>query len=172
MVTDEEYNALKERVKILEDRMKKLSDMIMRNDAPDPVEINDGSSDKKNKGFKKHKDKTKYLFNGNTYCKRRLVLECVKYYVNKNDITHYDDFIEVFPDDIQGSLGVIRNIDAADKYGNAKSRFFFRDDDIIKFEDGSYVVCSQWSNSNIEKFLKLADDLGLEIKVIKRKYNY
>ncbi len=37
-------------------------------------------------------------------------------------------------------------------------------------DDGNYVVCKQWDAVNIVKFLKLAQDLGFEIKSIERKY--
>ena len=167
MVTDEEYKALLARVDGLENKLKLLAQQysslymksdIQRIEKPEHEE------------HRKHKDVTKYDFKGIRYCKRQLVLECVKSYVMDNEITSFERLTDVFPDYIQGSMGVIKKVEEAEKYSNAKKRFFFSDQDVIHLDDGDYTVCSQWDAGNIKRFLDLAADLGLEITPIVRKY--
>lgn len=167
MVTDAEYKALKAKVDNLEKRLNLLaqqySALYMKQDIPRTQE---SSSDKP----KRHKDITKYEFNGEVYSKRQLVLECVKYYINNNSINSYSKLIDVFPDYIQGSLGIVKDVTVAERYSNASKRFFFADQDVIHMKEGNFVVCSQWDVNNIERFIVLASDLGINIKPIKRKY--
>ena len=122
MVTDEEYKALLERVDGLENKLKLLaqqySSLYMKRDIQ---RIGESEHEKQIK----HKDVTKYEFNGNIYCKRQLVLECVKKYVMDNDITSSRALNDIFPDYIQGSMGMIKRVEEAEKYSNAKKRFFF-----------------------------------------------
>ena len=167
MVTDEEYKALVSRVDELENRLKMLSQryssLFMKSDLLN-TEV------KKQQEHKKHKDVTRYEFEGKKYNKRQLVLECVKFYVKKKRIKDSEKLFEVFPDYIQGSLGVIKKIEDAERYANASKRFYFSDEDIVHLKDGDYVICSQWDSGNINRFIKLASDLGLEITPITRKY--
>ena len=168
MVTDAEYKALQAKVDILEKRLNSLAQQYSALYMKQDIEIaSDYSSDEP----QRRKDITKYEFNGEVYSKRQLVLECVKYYIKKKRIKKYSALIEVFPDYIQGSLGIIKDVTAAERYSNANKRFFFADQDIVHLDDGKYVVCSQWDVKNIQRFLELANDLGIEITPIKRKYN-
>ena len=86
MVTDAEYKALQAKVDNLEKRLNLLaqqySALYMKNDIPRESEYPSGEP-------KRHKDITKYEFNGELYSKRRIVLECVKYYIKKNKIKSY-----------------------------------------------------------------------------------
>ena len=73
------------------------------------------------------KDTTKYLFDGKLYCKRRIAFECVKKYVCDNRVNSYDELINVFPDYLQGSLGIIKPVEIAEKYSNAHRRLLYFD---------------------------------------------
>lgn len=168
MVTDEEYRELKKRVEELENKMKlmsqQLSTFYMRND------MHITSEGAKQQEQRKHKDVTKYLFKEKQFCKRELVLQCVKEYVKEHPELNAEQLIDVFPDYVQGSLGIVKRVVDAEWYTNAKKRFYFSDENIIHLSDGDYVVCTQWDAGNIGKFLKLAEDLGFEIQPITRKY--
>ena len=168
MVTDEEYRELKKRVDELEDKIKlmsqQLSTFYMRND------MRITSNPVKQQEQRKHKDVTKYLFKERQLCKRELVLQCVKDYVKEHPEVNAEQLIDVFPDYVQGSLGVVKRIEDAEWYTNARKRFYFSDENIIHLSDGNYVVCTQWDAGNIGKFLKLAEDLGFVIQPITRKY--
>ena len=161
MVTDSQYKELEKRVEELEKKLNYMSQQFSRlmflGDKPsDPVRISVESK----------KDTTKYLLDNKLYCKRRVAYECVRKYVDENDIKTYDEIIKVFPDHLQGSLGVIKPIEMAEKYSNAHRRFYFSDEDILLFDDKRYVVCSQWEKKNISKLLKVASDLGYQIQAV------
>ena len=104
------------------------------------------------------KDFSKYIFEGNTYGKSRLVLAVVKKYVEDHHPVTFDELEKAFPSSIQGSLGVVRRIeDVSDKYkgiGGVK-RYFV--DDIISLASGEQViVCTQFGAHNTERFVEHA----------------
>ena len=161
LVTDSQYKELQYKVNVLEKKVQELSlqlsRLILKNDAL-PVQSVKSQTAKK--------DTTKYMLDGKQYCKRRIVYECVRKYVDENKITKYEELIKVFPDYLQGSLGVVKPIDLAEKYSNAHRRFYFNDDDIIELEGKQYVVCAQWEKKNIGKILTVASSLGYQINTI------
>lgn len=168
MITDEEYLELKKRVEDLEKKITLMAQQItpfsLRNDMPSTSESTNHQE------RRKRKDVTKYLFRERQLCKRELVLQCVKEYVRDHPGLNAEQLTEVFQDYVQGSLGIVKRIEDAELYTNAKKRFYFSDENIIHLSDGDYVVCSQWDAGNIGRFLKLAEDIGFEIRPITRKY--
>ena len=151
MVTDEQYKDLLKRVETLEKRYSTWFSIIatldLNNDPPRVERL--GAS--KTKAIMP-RDRTKYKFFGKIYCKRQLVLEVIKRYVNDHRPTK-QELSAVFPDRLQGALGVIQLASVADHYKGAKKRFFFADTDRIILEDDCYVVCSQWEAKNIAQFI-------------------
>ena len=115
------------------------------------------------------KDFSKYVFEGNTYGKSRLVLAVVKKYVEDHHPATFDELEEAFPSSIQGSLGVVRRIgDVSDKYkgiGGVK-RYFV--DDVIGLASGEQViVCTQFGAPNTEKFVEhVINNIGYTISKI------
>lgn len=115
------------------------------------------------------KDFSKYVFEGNTYGKSRLVLAVVKKYVVDHHPATFDELEKAFPSSIQGSLGVVRRIgDVSDKYkgiGGVK-RYFV--DDVIELASGEQViVCTQFGAPNTEKFVDHAvNNFGYLIKKV------
>ena len=115
------------------------------------------------------KDFSKYVFEGNTYGKSRLVLAVVKKYVEDHHPATFDELEKAFPGSIQGSLGVVRRIDdVSDKYkgiGGVK-RYFV--DDVIGLASGEHViVCTQFGAPNTEKFVEHAvNELGYSIEKV------
>ena len=171
MITDQEYKELSNRVSDLEKRLsyltKKLDSVFLKNDISgfdNKPTANRSSEDRR------RKDTTQYEFRGQLYSKRQLVLECIKAYVSDNGISSSSELIDVFPDYVQGTLGVFREVKAAEKYSDARRRFFFDDQDVIVLDDGVFVVCKQWDKDNIGSFLALAKDLGYEIVPRPKKY--
>lgn len=168
MVTDEQYRLLSERVTELENKLnllsRKYSEMIMRNSVAS-YKI-DNTGERKNK----HRDKTKYLFEGKVLSKRELVYNCVKSYVsNANDAT-IDALKRKFPDYVQGPLGIVVKASDAERYADCNKRFWFDDERVLFLENIPCVVCKQWSINNIDRFINLANDLGFEISKIEMKY--
>ena len=103
------------------------------------------------------KDFSKYIFNGETFVKRRLVLAVVRQYVDDYRPATFDELKEAFPDYLQGSLGVVKLIDeVSDKYkgiGGAK-RYFVNENEIIRLPSGERaIVCTEWGAHDTEKFV-------------------
>lgn len=108
------------------------------------------------------RDFSDYSFNGEKYRKGRLVLAVVKKYVEENPNVAYKGLKAAFPDNLQGSLGVVisKNDFLAKNKKNKtlNSRYYINTGDSIKLSDGTEVyVCSQWGGStNFPNFLKHA----------------
>ena len=116
------------------------------------------------------KDFSKYLFEGMTYGKSRLVLAVVQRYVEDYHPATFDELEKAFPSTLQGSLGVVKRIeDVSDKYkGNGGvKRYFIKEDEIIHLSSGEQViVCTQWGINNTERLIKHVLEYGYNIKQI------
>lgn len=114
------------------------------------------------------KDWTKYSLDGGmTYCgKGKFVYHIVKEFLEKNPNITYNQLIQVFPDSLQGSYGVIRSIhqlqtskhDAED----LKSRYVMSNKLMTK-DNVEFVVCNQWGKYNFENILNLLKKWGWNI---------
>ena len=113
MVTDEQYRTLLERVSNLESRLasmsRQFSAMLMRRDTFEETPRHKESTSVR-------RDRTRYRFDGKLLCKRRLVLECIKKYVADKNVTSSKTLREAFPDYIQGSLGIVKDTNEAERY--------------------------------------------------------
>ena len=117
------------------------------------------------------KDFSKYLFEGMTYGKSRLVLAVVQRYVEDYHPATFDELEKAFPNTLQGSLGVVKRIeDVSDKYkGNGGvKRYFIKENEIIHLNsDEQVIVCTQWGASNTEKFVEHAvNNFGYSIEKV------
>ena len=115
------------------------------------------------------KDFSKYIFEGNTYGKSRLVLAVVKKYVDEHHPATFDELKKAFPDSLQGSLGVVRRIeDVSEKYkGNGGVKRYFVDDIISLASGEQVIVCTQFGAPNTERFVEHAmNKLGYDISKI------
>jgi hypothetical protein len=115
------------------------------------------------------KDFSKYMFDGRTYGKSRLVLAVVKKYVEDHHPATFDELEKAFPSSIQGSLGVVRRIeDVSEKYkGNGGVKRYFVDDIIILASGEQVIVCTQFGAPNTEKFVEhVINKLGYAISKI------
>jgi len=95
--------------------------------------------------------------------KRKLVLKIVQDYVEKNNPS-YVQLKKMFPDDLQGSKGMIRNV-GSDKYD--ANRFFYNDQ--IQVNDQVCVVSNQWGTENTKTFIEYATYLGYSIEKVDGK---
>ena len=113
----------------------------------------------------KTRDKTKYIIDGRTCLKNRLVLEVVKKYVSEHSGITFDELRDVFYDKLQGSFGVVRM--KSDIEQQKQIRYFYKDEDTITLDGGTKVVVSnQWGKDNIKAFVILAKSFGYEIQEI------
>lgn len=120
------------------------------------------------------RDTTKYNFNGkNQLAKNRLVLEVIKKYVQDNKEVTYQELKEIFPDKLQGSIGVIKSEDDLfvweknKKESNKREKRFFIDEPINLVDNNKIYVCTEWGSGrkeNINSFIKyIRDNLNYEI---------
>ena len=107
--------------------------------------------------------------------KNRIVLEIVKQYIAKNSNITYNELIQVFPDDKQGSTGVLKNEEALIAWENdgrtekRKKRFFIEPNDAVLLNSDKIYVCNQWGDSqdnpNFKPFIEYArNKLGFNIE--------
>ena len=115
------------------------------------------------------KDFSKYVFEGNTYGKSRLVLAVVKKYVEDHHPATFDELEKAFPSSIQGSLGVVRRIeDVSDKYkGIGGVKRYFVGDVICLASGEEVIVCTQFGATNTNDFVNHAvNELGYSIEKV------
>ena len=104
------------------------------------------------------RDTRKYQFEGVKLGKGRLVLEVIKYYIEKHPLTTYSELEKTFPKTCQGSkYGVFDSLEIANSIASeGRTRHFLKPEDIIKLKDGPIAVCNQWGIGNIGKFIDAA----------------
>ena len=76
----------------------------------------------------------------------RTVLAVVKKYINEHKQVTYKKLKEIFPDSLQGSIGVLKNQSDYDDYINrtttGEKRFFL--DEIFEISNDKIYVCTEW----------------------------
>lgn len=135
-------------------------------------------------------DYTKYHFNGKRdLSKNRLVLEVVRKYINDNPDIDYVTLKKIFPNYLQGSIGVIKNVSEIEEWENdgrnetRSDRFFINENDVLTLKNDKVYVSSQWGIKNTPNFINyVKKNLDYEIMYTKeyitnnseqndRKYN-
>jgi hypothetical protein len=106
------------------------------------------------------KDYTKYIFNGQTYAKSRLVLAVIQDYVIRNPITTYNELQQIFPNILQGQETFTTATIAKQK---PSIRNFIKDDELINLSDEQIAVSTQWGRGNIEGFVDYCIGIGINI---------
>lgn len=114
------------------------------------------------------RDTTRYTFDGAVCSKKGLVYAVVKRYVADHPEITRAGLKRVFDRSLQGSLGVVENVEIAKQRGEMeyRVRFFADEDEILHLRDGDMVVCTQWGILNIPRFLAVAKQLGYQIEAI------
>ena len=113
------------------------------------------------------RDTTRYMFEGNVYLKNRLVLAVVTAYVAQNKSITRLQLKQVFDKSLQGSIGVVENVEIAELRSDYEVRFFTKPAERLHLIDGDMFVCTQWGILNIPNFIKRAEQLGFRIDPIK-----
>lgn len=120
------------------------------------------------------RDITKFSFNGkDKLAKNRLVLEVIKQYVDSQQEVSYTELKKVFPDKLQGSIGVIKNEQDLIQWeknkkdsNKRKNRFFTDEKDIIRLVNNEKIyVCTEWGAGEKENILSF-------INHVKNKLDY
>lgn len=148
---------LLDRISLLEEKTQRLEKIIAQQSSSNVTETEGAEP--------KTRDKTKYIIDGRTCLKNRLVLEVVKKYVAEHPGITFDELRDVFYDKLQGSFGVVRM--KSDIEQQKQIRYFYKDEDTITLDDGTKVaVSNQWGKDNIKAFVILAKSFGYEIQEI------
>jgi hypothetical protein len=157
---------LMDRVSALEDEVENLknskSKIVVVEREGEAESIFEPSTDSNSR------DTTKYILDGKRYGKSRLVLAIVKKYMIQHPNISSEELMSVFDRSLQGSLGVVRQLDEVKKaYSDCEKRFFINTNEVINTSDGVCVVCNQWGIGNIVNMLKRAEQLGINVDIIK-----
>lgn len=120
--------------------------------------------------MKASRDRTKYVFDGQTLSKRRLVWTLVKKYIQDNPSINFERLHEAFPDDLQArsptQFDRIRCVVRRLKHVPLVShkRFFCRVGEPLQLGDDVAVVSGEWNKHNIQNVLARAAALGYKIE--------
>ena len=90
-------------------------------------------------------------------------------YIRKFPSSTFDKLKEVFPDELQGSMGVFQKLDDARKsyVERNQKRYFIKLDEVLTTGDGIQIaVSTQWSKDNITGFCESAKKLGFSIEKV------
>lgn len=123
-------------------------------------------SEERREARKSSKDYTRYLFQGNSFNKRKLVLAVIQRWVSENKPSNLSELLQAFPQDIRrGGLFVLEQ-EAKEIYKRQGIyRHFLGDDEVLEFSDSTqYAISNQWGKGNIEKFVNQSKKLGYEIE--------
>jgi hypothetical protein len=115
---------------------------------------------------KSSKDYTRYIFQGNAYNKRKLVLAIIQHWVAKNQPQNVAELLIAFPQEIRSGEMFVPIRDAQLIYSRQGIyRHFLGDNEIVEFPDSTqYAISNQWGKGNIEKFITQAKKVGFEIE--------
>ncbi len=114
------------------------------------------------------RDYSKYIFEGEVYNKRRLVLVVVQQWISNNRPNTLSELLAAFPQETRKGKMFEEFSKAEEIYERqGVSRHFLSKDEIIRFPDSTqYVLSNQWGGENMERFLFQAKQLGFEIQKI------
>ncbi len=114
------------------------------------------------------RDTTKFILDGKKYGKNRLVLAIVQKYMKMYPNTTAAQLMMTFDKSLQGSLGVVRTFeDVKENCSDYKTRFFTLPNELIRTQTDVCAVCTQWGISNIGNIIAVAEQLGIQIQIIK-----
>ena len=112
------------------------------------------------------KDSTKYVFDGITLGKGRLVLAVIKKFVQTHPNISLAELERAFPGNLQGKC-VFSTADHANAIytSTGRKRHFVDPEDLIQLADGVIAVSSQWGIGNINRFIEYALSQGFDIAI-------
>jgi len=114
------------------------------------------------------RDMTKYsLDGGKTYFgKGKFVREVVRLFMENNPALTFRQLQQIFPDEMQGSYGVIRSIDSLNNSSQNKKDLLSRyeaKNTLTTKDNVEFAVCNQWGKYNFSNILNLLKRLGWSI---------
>lgn len=123
-------------------------------------------SEERREARKSSKDYTHYLFQGNSFNKRKLVLAVIQKWVGDNKPNNLTELLQAFPQEIRSGGLFVPEQEAKIIYNRQGIyRHFLGDGEVLEFSDSTqYAISNQWGKGNIEKFISQSKKLGYEIE--------
>lgn len=126
--------------------------------------------------YKSGRDTSKYSIDGSKekFGKGKFVREVVARFVKMNPTLTFNQLKQVFPDNLQGSYGVLRTLDeikiSTHDKKDLESRYVMDEDKQLTSSDGiKFVVCNQWGTYNFTNILPLLEKWGWTVIKDKKK---
>ena len=122
-------------------------------------------SEERKEARKSSKDYTRYIFNNNTYNKRKLALAIVQSWIATNTPNSLEELSSAFPQSIHRS-GLFASLDKAREIYSrqGRRRHFLKENETIRFPNGEqYALSNQWGKDNIVGLISRAQELGYQI---------
>ena len=116
------------------------------------------------------RDNTKYSIDGGTnyFGKNRIVREIIIRYLELHPKMTYRQLEQIFPDEMQGSYGVVRSVDELQEMAHdekdLRTRYWMSDDMLLTSADGiHFAVCNQWGSYNIPNIFRTIEKWGWDV---------
>ena len=111
------------------------------------------------------RDNTKYSIDGGT---NRIVREIIIRYLELHPKLTYRQLEQIFPDEMQGSYGVVRSLDELHEMEHDRkdleTRYLMKEDELLKTADGvRFAVCNQWGAYNIPNIFRVMEKWGWNV---------
>lgn len=109
-----------------------------------------------------------YVDGEGPFNKRTCVFETIRKYMELHPDATERELQQAFPADVQGGLGVVRNMTWVQSQvpfrKDISTRFFVKPEELIMLPDGEQLaVCNQWGN-NFDGFIRVAREVGILIE--------
>lgn len=115
-----------------------------------------------------NRDFSQFEFNGKIYNKSRLVNMVLKNYVQLNPDITYAELEKIFPQRLQGSMGVFETTDNAqeiyDRTGH--KRHYLKAEELIELSDSIIATSNQWGIKNIEPFVNHVNRMDNRFNIV------
>ncbi len=113
------------------------------------------------------RDFSKFEFKGEILNKSRLINKVLRSYVGDNPNIGYAELENIFPQHLQGSMGVFTTSESAqeifDRTGH--KRYYIKSEELIKVSDTIISTCTQWGKGNIQNFINHVNKLNWGNKI-------
>jgi len=116
------------------------------------------------------RDNTKYSIDGGTnyFGKNRIVREIIIRYLDLHPKLTYRQLEQIFPDEMQGSYGVVRSLDELNEMEHDSkdlaTRYLMKEDELLMTADGvRFAVCNQWGAYNIPNIFRVMEKWGWNV---------
>lgn len=110
------------------------------------------------------RDRTSYIYMGETYGKGPLVRAVIAHEIVKTPTLTYEQLKRIYPDDLLRGYGIFKKYPEALSMSKTRKRYFLKDDQIIKLACGTKIaVTNQFTGDNIKPFLEITTKRGHKI---------